>query len=189
MGRAQGWGSGIFNPERQHHLPLILPQIRAHSSTFVPSPGRALGQLSASLPASSHQPPGWPQDFNLVPPNLLSKGHPEGDFGKVYLIMSLSWLKPLNGSQSSQDELKGLCWVHSRPLQPVPAGQDQPPSPPSAPQTPSCQRHTPTRPEPRAPSNAWLCALLGSCHKAAPTQHTAPCVKGLPDPQGPSFYF
>lgn len=108
MDRAQGWGSGIFNPERQHHLPLILPQIRAHNSTFVPSPGRALSQLSASVSTTSPQPPGWTQDFSLVPANLSSKGHPKGYFGKVYLIMSLSWLKPLNGSQSSQDEVKGL---------------------------------------------------------------------------------
>lgn len=121
MGRAQSWGSGIFNPERQHHLPLILPQIRAHNSTFVPSPGRALSQLSASVSTTSPQPPGWTQDFSLVPANLSSKGHPEGYFGKVYLIMSLSWLKPLNGSQSSQDEVKGLHWRHSRPLQPGPA--------------------------------------------------------------------
>ena len=147
MGRAQGWGSGIFNPERQHHLPLILPQIRAHNSGFVPFPGRALGQFSASVPASSHQPPSWPQDFSLVPPNLSSKGHPEGYFGKVYLIMCLSWLKPLKGYQSSQDEVKGLCWGPSRPLQPGPAGHDQSPSPPCAPQTPSCQPHTPTRQE------------------------------------------
>ena len=189
MGRAQGRGSGIFNPERQHHLPLILPQIRTHNSGFVPFPGRALGQFSASVSASSHQPPSWPQDFSLVPPNLSSKGHPEGYFGKVYLIMCLSWLKPLKGYQSSQDEVKGLCWGPSRPLQPGPAGHDQSSSPPCVTQTPSCQPHTPSRQEPRVPSNARLCALLGSSHKAAPTWHTAPCIKGLPDPRGPSFVF
>ena len=101
--------------------------------------------------------------------------------------MSLSSLKPLNGSQSSQDEVKGLRWGHSRPLQPGPAGHDQSPSPPCAPQTPSCQPHTPTRQEPCAPSNARLCALLVSSHKAAPTQHTPPCVKGLSSSR--PFYF
>ena len=98
-------------------------------------------------------------------------------------------MEPLNSSQSSEDEVKGLYWGHSGPLQLGPAGHDQSPSPPCAPQTPSCQLHTPTRQEPREPSNARLCALLGSSHKAAPSQHTAPFVKGLSDPRGPSFYF
>ena len=147
---------GVWNLQSRKAAPPPTDPATDPSSqfTFVPSPGRALGQLSASVPASSHQPPCWPQDFSLVPANLSSKGHPEGYFGKVYLIMCLSWMKSLNGSQSSQDEMKGLRWVHSRPLQPGPAAHDQSPSPPCVTQTASCQPHTPTRQEPRVPSNA-----------------------------------
>lgn len=81
--------------------------------------------------------------------------------------------------------LRARCKLLRGALEASQAGPDSPHTPAFCPTfSPQAAPHTSQVRAWVLPSTAQLWALLGSSHKAAPSQHKTPCVKGWPDPQG-----